>query len=408
MTYLNAKKYIYNSPENRHTEKGELSIILDKLGTPQRRMKYLRLAGSNGKTVCAEMLRSVLSCAGYTVGCLRLPLRAEPHDNICVGNSCISMGDFSIYISSVRALCNQCSVTLTRSELLLATALLAFKNAGCDICLLECSDIADAVSALPPPFAAVICGTIPNGDKAEIAKIRSYISKGIEEIVSAPQNGDAYKIIFDTCYNVGCRPPTIPAKNAQSIQKLNFRGSEFTYKNISYTLKLCGRFQISNAILVLETIEMLGRHGYRIPTSAVRQGLSSLKIPAKFEVVSISPLIIVDSTHSPIAIKTVCESLEDFKKETGKRIVLCLPQGDIIENYCYELTRLGYDVSKIFTLPVSDALSAEDTNIVVCKNARALLKRALAELNDDTVLLISGTHTFVSPVRYELLATLGF
>ncbi len=408
MTYLNAKKYIFNSPEQKNGDKDALNLILDKLGSPHKRLKYLRLVGNNAKTVCAEMLRSVLGCAGYTVGCLRLPLCEDPHNNICVGSSCISMSDFSVYISSVRELCTQCSVTLTRSELLLMTALLAFKNAGCDLCILECGDIIDT-SVLPIPFAAVICGTIPSTDRSEISKIRSFICKGIEEIVSAPQDSAALKIIQDTCYSANCRL-TLPSKNTQSLQKLNFRGSEFTYRNVTYTLKLCGRFQISNAVLVLETLEMLGRHGFRISTDSVKEGLNSLKIPAKFEVVSLSPLIIVDSTHSPVAIKTVCESLADFKADTGKRIVLCLPQGDIIDRYCEELTALGYEIYKIFTLPDSEHSVSDEhmSGTVVCKNARALLKNALSELNEDTLLLISGKHPFVTPVRYELLSTLGF
>ncbi len=410
MTYLNAKKFVSGASEQKNPDRNALAKILDRLGTPHRRLKYILLAGSNGKTVCAEMLCSVLKSAEYTVGCLRLPLREEPRENICVGDECISMSDFSVYISTIREQCIRDGITLTRSELLLAVAMLAFKKAGCHLCLLECGDLADTLISLPPPLAAVICGTIPSGNQEEIAKIRSYIRRGIEEIVSAPQDGDAYKFIFDTCVHVGCRPPTIPSKNAQSVQRLNFRGSEFTYKNVSYTLKLCGRFQISNAILVLETLEMLGRHGYRISHDAVRKGLSTLKIPSKFEVVSISPLMIVDSTHSPVAINTVCGSLSDFKECAGKRIILCLPEDKIIDRYCDALAANGFGVSKIFTLSAAEpAAFAEYTApICVCKNPRTLVKSVLSELSDDTVLLISGQHSFVTPVRYELLATLGF
>ncbi len=409
MTYLNAKKYVWSAPIQKSGEKSDLPRILDRLGSPHRRLKYLRLAGSNGKTVCAEMLRSVLGCAGYTVGCLRLPLREEPRENICIGSTCIGMEDFVAYISEIRSLCAEGSYTLTRSELLLAASLLAFRKADCHICLLECGSIADTQNSLPPPFAAVICGTIPSSDKKEIAKIRSYITKGIEEIVSAPQDSEAYKIILETCYNVGCRPPTTPEKNAQSVQRLNFRGCEFTYKNQAYSLRLCGRFQISNAILVLKVIEMLERHGYRISNGAVREGLSALKIPSKFEVLSISPLIIADSSHAPIAIKTVCDALAQFEETVGKRVLLCLPEGSIIDGYYNALSSNGYEIEGVFTLPCGgDANDAHAVPVTVCKNARALAKSVLAELTSDKILLISGQHPFVTPVRYELLAALGF
>ena len=70
MTYLNAKKYMISAPYSNGKGHSNILELLDSLGSPQRRMKYLRLAGSNGKTVCAEMLTSVLIKGGYTVGCL--------------------------------------------------------------------------------------------------------------------------------------------------------------------------------------------------------------------------------------------------------------------------------------------------------------------------------------------------
>ncbi len=408
MTYLNAKKYIFSAPEHVAVGKSELPILLDRLGAPQRRLKYLRLAGSNGKTVCAEMLRSVLLAADYSVGCLRLPLYQEPRENICIGEASVAMEEFSEYTAAIRELCVQNNISLTRQELILAIALLAFKSAQCNICILECGDEAEPLGALPPPFGAVICGTIPSEDKAAIAKIRSYLQKGISELVAAPQDSAALKFLQDTCYGVGCRL-TIPQKSAQSVQRLNFRGSEFTYKSQSYSLKLCGKFQIFNAILSLETVEMLARHGYKITPSNVRAGLSTLKIPAKFEVISLSPLIIVDSTHSPVAIETVCDSLADFKEGTAKSVLLCLPSGEIIDRYINALGARGYDISRVLTVGGAD--TDKDAHAVItesCKNPRALVKRALAELDGDTVLLISGEYPFVAPIRYELLAALGF
>ena len=75
MTYLNAKKYISSAPDAEQENDSNILALLDAMGNPHRRIKYLRLAGSNGKTVCAEMLRSVMDAADQRVGCLRMPLR---------------------------------------------------------------------------------------------------------------------------------------------------------------------------------------------------------------------------------------------------------------------------------------------------------------------------------------------
>ena len=406
MTYLNAKKYMISAPYSNGKGHSNILELLDSLGSPQRRMKYLRLAGSNGKTVCAEMLTSVLIKGGYTVGCLRMPLREEPTDNVCIGNKCLSMDQFAQYTSAIKRLGAGLDFIPTQSELLLSVALLAFKDAGCDICIIESDHFGEDPSRfLPPPFAAVICGTIPSDDTEQITRIRSYICRGIEEIVSAPQNSEAYSIISDTCYSVNCRL-TLPTRNAISIDKLTFRGSEFHYKNVKYTLSLSGRFQISNAVLVIETLEMLARKGFSISVDSINAGLSNLRIPAKFETVSLFPLIIVDSTHTPVAIETVCDSLSDFKAQTGTNVRLCLPSGKIIPDYVDALERRGYTIESIYT-PASDGI-ASDSRIVPCNTQKALVNGVLSNLDKNTLLLVSGNHKFVIPVRHRMLEALGF
>ncbi len=406
MTYLNAKKYIYSSPDKSPNKKNNLLPLLEKLGNPQKRLKYVRFAGSNGKTVCAEMLRSIFKHTAMTLGCLRMPMREEPRDNICIDDDVIGMEEFSSYTSKVRMAAVELDLVLTRSEILAATAFMAFAKEGCNLCIVESNHFGDDPTlVLPPPIAVVICGAIPTGELDEIRRIRSYISRGIEEIVTAPQNDEAYGIISDTCYSANCRL-SIPSRKSLNIEKLNFRGAKFTYKNARYVLNLCGRFQVSNAILVLEAVEMLNRRGYRISWEAVRLGLEYVKIPSKFEIISLSPLIIADSTHTPIAIDTVCDSFADFRAMTGSQVRLCLPEGEIIEYYTNALTSKGYEIENVFTL--SAKAYDSEALIVPCKTVQSLVKNILKNLSRDTVLIISGTHEFVNPIRYNLLSVLGF
>ncbi len=415
MTYFNAVKYISAAPEANVTAESGILRLLSRLNNPQRRMKYIRLAGSNGKTVCAEMLISVLTKAKYTVGTLRMPLRDEPRENICIGDKFLDMDEFSNYIEEIKYTASEkwCAdndepspLTLTKSEIILAAAILAFSRHKCELCIIESDHFGEDPSKhLLPPFAAIICGTIPNDDTAEISRIRSYICRGIQEIVSAPQNSEAYRIISDTCYSINCRL-TLPSRNSIGIRRLTFRGTDFVYKGKGYSLKMCGRFQISNAVLVLEAIEMLIRKGFKISDQSILEGLESTHIPAKFEIVSLSPLIIVDSTHTPIAVDTVCDSLMDFRGLSGSKIRLCLPDKDLVDIYISALEARGYSIERIIS---SDGNYSDLTcEAIVCKTKKALVKRSLEDLNKDTVLLISGDYPFVNSVRYELLATMGF
>jgi folylpolyglutamate synthase/dihydropteroate synthase len=264
---------------------------------------------------------------------------------------------------------------------------------------------------LPSPFAAVICGSIPNEDrdKKDIYRIRSYISRGIREIISAPQNSEAYKVIADTCSTVNCRL-TLAAKNNINIMRLALGGTDFSYKDNDYSLRVCGQFQTVNAVVAIESADMLTRCGYKISRQNIKDGLSSITAPCKFELISISPTIIADSTYTPIAIEAVCDSLMDFKNAIGSKIRLCLPESDIIDYYVDALNTRGYSIEKI------SAYSPEESNVdksnsvltSFSKTVKGTAKDALADLDRDSILLVSGPSNFTRSIRHEILAILGF
>ena len=100
-------KYIKCAPVGDGTRHDEMLSLLGALGNPHKRTKYIRLAGSNGKTVCAEMLVSALSRAGYRVGCLRMPIREEPRHNICIGRETVSIDEFCEHVNAVKCAVNE-------------------------------------------------------------------------------------------------------------------------------------------------------------------------------------------------------------------------------------------------------------------------------------------------------------
>jgi dihydrofolate synthase/folylpolyglutamate synthase len=427
MTYHNAIKFIKNEPNVTPKEESTSERILmlcNALGNPQKKIKYIRLAGSNGKTVCARMIISILNKAQILCGCLSMPIYSEIRENVRIGGEPISMDETVEYVSAVKDAVAQINLAKdegdkvlfcpTAHEILLCVALLAFCAHKCNICIIESDHNGEDPSRfLPAPFAAVICGSIPNEnrDRQDIYKIRSYICRGVREIISAPQNTEAYKIIADTCSAVNCRL-TIAAKNKIEINRLTLRGTDFSYKGSEYSLRICGKFQTVNALVAIESAEMLVRLGYAISKEQICEGLAEVSAPCKFEILSISPTIIADSTHTPIAIEAVCDSLADFKDITGTKIKLCLPDGELIPYYIEALTRRGYEISAISALAIESVGEEERGNpnipLVLSKTIKATAKSALLELDHDTTLLISGPSNFTRALRYELLCILGF
>jgi folylpolyglutamate synthase/dihydropteroate synthase len=259
-------------------------------------------------------------------------------------------------------------------------------------------------------LAAAVCGTIPKQNAKDMQQIRSYICHGIQEVVSAPQDQEAYHMLSRTCATINCRL-TIPTKTELQIVKSTLSGTDFVYRNQPYHLNLCGQFQITNAMVALEILQMLARHGYPLSEEQKQQGLRSVKLPCKFEILSVMPTIIADSTHSPDAIETVFHSLTELRSLIGAKLWLCLPDENLATHYLRIAQKQGYEIEKIILQPNT----AEEPvsllpfdSVTVSDSLKNTVRYALTELPSDAILLISGTQDFTSKVRHELLKKLGF
>lgn len=428
MTYHNAIKYIKNAPTttpSNDSARERILLLCDMLGNPQKKIKYIRLAGNNGKSVCAKMMTAILNDAEICCGSLTMPLLFELRENVRINGVPLSIDEIIKYteaVASAAASINakskvggEESLSLfspTSHEIMLCVALLAFVDHGCKLAMIECDHHSEDPSRfLPVPLSAIICGAIPSEDLQEIAKIRSYIQRGINEIISVPQNSGAYEIIANTCHEINCRL-TISMPQNSNVSAISLRGATFTHKKREYTIRICGRFQVANAILAIESAEMLVRNGYKISKDNIKNGLFNVVLPSKFEVISISPTIIVDSTHAPIAIETVSESMAEFKPMIGSRVRLCLPYGNICERYIDALEKRGFDIAEIIAVAQSEGDATSEAQygipLTLCKNAKQAARAALSRLGNDEILLVSGRIDFSKTVRYEILSILGF
>ena len=452
MTYHNAEKYIIEAREGadeKHYSHDRIAYVASLLGAPQKKLNYIHLAGSNGKTICSALLSSVLAKSGYNVCTITLSRQSDIKENIRHNATPISIAELTEMVQTVSAavtkaknnitcakalwetevelsdelldipeslLSDEANLTLTRAEIILLAGICFYAKNGCEICVLESTHGAtDPSLFLKPPFAAAICGAIPNEDKKQIARIRTYIRRGITEIVSAPQNAFAHKTISDICAEINCRF-TVPVRSSLTVKQLSLIGTSFVYGGEAYKLSLCGRFQTTNAITVIEIVKMLRRCGFDIPTEKEKEGLSSVKIKSRFEVLSASPTIIADSTYKLEAVETVCESFFDFSEITGRYVKLCLPcDAELINTYIDMLTARGYKIPTIYTISkdevekqsVSAGIPA-DYPLEFFKTPKQAAKALLSSLDRDDVLIVSGRYSFTDTVRLEIMRGLAF
>ena len=451
MTYHNAEKYIIDAPElqNEKYSFDRVAYVASLLGTPQKRLNYIHLAGSNGKTICSALLSATLTKSDHNVCTVTLSRLSDAKENIRHNAEPISITELTEIITEIAAtvtkmkerialakeilreaealpqelsdipdtlISGELMPTLTRAEIILLAGLCFYAKNGCEICVIESTHSAtDPSLFLKPPFAAVICGAIPNEDRRQIARIKTYIRRGITEIVSAPQNAFAHKTISDICAEINCRF-TVPVRSSLTVKQLSLIGTSFVYGGEPYRLALCGRFQTTNAITVIEIVKMLRRCGFNIPPEKEKEALASVKIKSRFEVVSASPAIIADSTYKLEAVETVCESYFDFSEITGRYLKLCLPaDAELINTYIDKLTERGYKITDIYSISKDDeektALSRAipaDYKLEFFSTSKMAAKKILASLDPDDALIVSGRYSFTDAVRLEITRALAF
>ena len=311
LQYIDGTLWFGSRPGLSRTEE-----LLDKLGRPQDGLKYVHIAGTNGKGSCAAMLASVLKTAGYRTGLYTSPYLFRFHERMQVNGRPIEDGDLADLVTRIKPLAESMEDHPTEFELITAAALLWFAEQRCDIVVLEVGlgGRLDATNVIPAPEAAVIMNigldhtAVLGGTVEEIAAEKAGILKPGCEAAVYQQQESVLEIIRRKAAAVGAAVHVADFSQI-SPEFDSLEGQSFTYRGEPYALSLLGEHQLRNAAVVLETVEILRRRGWKIPREDVEHGLYATVWPARFELVSREPPFIVDGGHNPQCAESVRDNL---------------------------------------------------------------------------------------------------
>lgn len=285
--------------------------VLNKLGNPERDLKAIHIAGTNGKGSVSAMLSSVFKKAGYKTGLFISPFIIDFRERIQINGEYISENDLIKYAETVR----ETKVGLTEFEFITALAFLYFKEQKIDILICETGlgGRFDATNTLDNLLAAVITKigldhtAVLGNTIEEIAYEKCGILRDCPVITSAFQDERALRVIKKQTNKL-----YIPDKNALKIINDQKLGNTFIYKGKKYELSLCGDYQVENALMVLETLENCKAD---IPYNIIYEGLKETSFPARMEVVKKNPLVIIDGAHNPDGAISLANELKKFSGE---------------------------------------------------------------------------------------------
>lgn len=343
-----------------------VKTLCHALGDPQDSLRFIHVAGTNGKGSFCSMLDSVLRAEGYRVGLFTSPYILEFGERMRVDGKNITEDELCDLVERVKPIADSMEDKPTEFELITALAFLYFAEKKCDFVVLECGlgGRLDATNIIKTPILSVITGialdhTAILGDTHEkIAAEKAGIIKSGVPVLWCGSHAGAEQVIREKCEAVDAE--FIKAdRSSLNIKKMTLDGTDLDFgahKDIH--IPLLGSYQPINASNVLTAVDILREFGIEISEDAVRTGLASVVWHARFEIIRRDPLIIADGGHNPEGIDGAVESIKRYFTDSVGIVTGVMADKD----YNYMASRMAEVATEVFCLTPDNprALSAED------------------------------------------------
>lgn len=293
--------------------------LLSRIGDPQKKLKFIHIAGTNGKGSCAAMTASVLKACGFRTGLFISPYLYRFNERMQINGRDIENEALADIVTRIRPHADGMEQHPTEFEMMTAAAMLWYAEEKCDVVVLEVGlgGRLDATNVIDCPECAVIMNigldhTAYLGDTVElIAAEKGGIIKPGCDCVLYQQSEGVEKVIRGICDERGARLHTADF-SAISCEFDSLEGQVFSYKGEPYAIALLGGNQLNNAAVVLEIVSVLRGKGWKLDASDVEHGLYAASWPGRFEVISDEPYFVADGGHNPQCAESVAANVERY------------------------------------------------------------------------------------------------
>ncbi len=367
MNYNDTLKYIH-SVSNYFCKPGleRIAELCERIGNPQNSLKFVHVAGTNGKGSFCAMLSNVLCACGYKVGLYTSPYILEFNERISINGKSISNDDLCLITDKVKKVADLMDDKPTEFELITAIAFEYFKKQECDIVVLECglggrydatniinSSVLSVITGISIDHTSFLGNTIKQiaGEKAGIIKVNG-------KCLWCGDDRCAQDVIYDEAVKKNAQF-FIADKSSLIIRSMDLNGTVFDYKGYNnIKIQLLGAFQPFNACNVISAVELLNESGFKISSDAIYSGLYDTVWHARFEVVNKKPLIIADGGHNPEGVEAAVNSIKTYFD--CKVIILTGVMKD--KDYNYIANKIAQVSDRVYSITPNNprALSANE------------------------------------------------
>ena len=386
--------------------------VLNEFGNPEKDLKVIHVAGTNGKgSVCAS-LSSILTKASYKTGLFTSPHLVKINERIKINNIDIKDKDLAHILEQVETISKKINIDLSFFEILTIISIIYFETNNCDICIFE-AGIGGEYDATNI-FDNVEVSSITNigfdhmeilGDTIEkITEAKAGIIKNNSNVVIYDYENKIIKDIIKEKAKLK-NANIIETDFSKIIIKENNIFDYKEYKDIN--IKLIGIHQIYNACETLEIINVLKNKNFKISENDIKNGFKDVDWCARYQVISEKPYIILDGAHNELCIDAILPQIkEDIKNKNLKKIefiLAFLKDKDVVNiikkintlaSNEYELTYLittvnnerAYDIEDL-----EDIIKEVNNNYKIINDPYAYIKNEINNKNDDKMIIVTGS-----------------
>ncbi len=407
--------------------------LMRALGHPERRLRFIHVAGTNGKGSTATMIAAVLEEAGLRVGLYTSPYINYFRERFRINGRPINSLTFSRAAKRMLDTLKKIPAreSISQFDAVTAIGFLLFSQEDCDIVVLECGlgGRLDATNVIPPPDLAVITNigydhTAVLGEHiTEITAEKCGILKeGTPAAVFSPQDyPEALAVLTDSALERGIAFSAALLADIK-LHAVGFGFLDFTYDGFSCRTSLAAPYQAKNAATAIEAIRALNRLGYAISDDCLRAGLLRAAIPARLELLSITPTVVLDGAHNKDGIAALTNSLEILSPQFDR--LICIvgmlrdkdPREALLPFFSSKILRKKLCTVATFPPASPRAADAEEMRDLICElvgegvsvtayeDGKTALRALLPTVERGDLLLCFGSLYSMGELRREVLS----
>ncbi|HHV97393.1 MAG TPA: bifunctional folylpolyglutamate synthase/dihydrofolate synthase [Clostridiaceae bacterium] len=420
MTYEEALEYIHGTYKfGVKLGLENIRRLLEMLGNPHKELKYVHVAGTNGKGSTVTFISSILIESGYKVGIYTSPYVERFTERICINGKEIPEEDLAriteIVKEKVTEMVEQGYNHPTEFEIITAIAFQYFYEQNCDIVVLEVGlgGRYDSTNIIDTPLVSVITSISFDHMKflgntlTQIAREKAGIIKENGNVVLYPQSEEVEKVIEEAAAQTHSRLFKADF-NTIKLKSFGIDGQIFDYSTfLDLKIKLLGRHQLKNAAVAITACQLLKEEMKNITDETIRQGIAKARWKGRMELMCKDPVFFIDGAHNEDGVKVMVDTLEEYFPQNRKIFIMGVLKDKEYTKMVKTVAQIAY---KFYTVtPLSDrALSSNELaaiikmycdNVVICDKIIEGVEKAVNEAQENDVICAFGSLYYIGEVR---------